>query len=151
MFQYGENEALSGYHYAGMLAGAAMGRALKARVKRLAQVRHPSPISWMPSPFQRGRALLVGGRAPLKLAVTLFNSLARLTHSPLSSRFVARSIVCTVCVVCCQEHSDLSHTLPLSLSSSVWLRASADRMDALQVRPTRPLSRPLSSPYLGPI
>jgi len=39
VLQYGENEALSGYHYAGMLAGAAMGRALKARVKRLAQVR----------------------------------------------------------------------------------------------------------------
>ena len=32
-----------------------------------------------------------------------------------------------------QEHSDLSHTLPLSWSSSVWLRASTERMDALQV------------------
>ena len=134
MLQYGENEALSGYHYAGMLAGAAMGRALKARVKRLAQVRVRALLVGCRALFRGGRALLVGGRAPLKLAVTVFDSLARLTHSPLSSRFVARSIVCTVCVVCCQEHSDLSHTLPLSLSSSVWLRASADRMDALQVR-----------------
>ena len=32
-----------------------------------------------------------------------------------------------------QEHMDLSNSLPLSLSSSVWLRASAERMDALQV------------------
>jgi hypothetical protein len=31
-----------------------------------------------------------------------------------------------------QEHSDLSQSLPLSLSSSVWVRAS-ERMDALQV------------------
>jgi baculoviral IAP repeat-containing protein 6 len=42
-----------------------------------------------------------------------------------------------------QEHSDFSHTLPLSLSSSVWLRASAERMDALQFV----ISGPDDTPY----
>jgi hypothetical protein len=42
-----------------------------------------------------------------------------------------------------QEHSDLSHSLPLSLSSSVWLRASAERMDALQFV----ISGPEDTPY----
>jgi hypothetical protein len=36
------------------------------------------------------------------------------------------------CLFQAQEHSDLSQSLPLSLSSSVWVRAS-ERMDALQV------------------
>ena len=44
---------------------------------------------------------------------------------------------------CVQEHSDLSHSLPLSLSSSVWLRASAERMDALQFV----ISGPEDTPY----
>jgi len=43
-----------------------------------------------------------------------------------------------------QEHSDLSHSLPLSLSSSVWLRASAERMDALQFV----ISGPEDTPFL---
>ena len=46
-----------------------------------------------------------------------------------------------------QEHMDLSNSLPLSLSSSVWLRASAERMDALQVVPTSNFNlRTLDSP-----
>jgi baculoviral IAP repeat-containing protein 6 len=42
-----------------------------------------------------------------------------------------------------QEHADLSHSLPLSLSSTVWLRASAERMDALQFM----ISGPEDTPY----
>eukprot|EP00596_Hydrurales_sp_CCMP1899_P003448 CAMPEP_0119034432 /NCGR_PEP_ID=MMETSP1177-20130426/1418_1 /TAXON_ID=2985 /ORGANISM="Ochromonas sp, Strain CCMP1899" /LENGTH=870 /DNA_ID=CAMNT_0006991857 /DNA_START=320 /DNA_END=2929 /DNA_ORIENTATION=- len=42
-----------------------------------------------------------------------------------------------------QEHSDLSQALPLSLSSSVWLRSSAERMDALQFM----ISGPEDTPY----
>ena len=46
-----------------------------------------------------------------------------------------------------QEHSDLSHTLPLSWSSSVWLRASTERMDALQVTINILLFSPSSTSY----
>jgi ubiquitin-protein ligase len=42
-----------------------------------------------------------------------------------------------------QEHSDLSHSLPVSLSSSVWLRCSAERMDAVQFM----ISGPEDTPY----
>ncbi len=42
-----------------------------------------------------------------------------------------------------QEYADLSHSLPLSLSSSVWLRVSASRMDALQFL----ISGPENTPY----
>lgn len=43
-----------------------------------------------------------------------------------------------------QEHSDLSHSLPLStVSSSIWLRASVERMDAVQFM----ISGPVDTPY----
>lgn len=42
-----------------------------------------------------------------------------------------------------QEHSDLSQSLPLSWSSSVWLRVAADRLDALQFV----ISGPEGTPY----
>ena len=42
-----------------------------------------------------------------------------------------------------QEHADLSHSLPLSLSSSVWVRVSTDRMDMMQSI----ISGPEGTPY----
>ena len=42
-----------------------------------------------------------------------------------------------------QEHVDLGHSLPLSLSSTVWIRASAERMDILQAM----ISGPEETPY----
>jgi hypothetical protein len=44
-----------------------------------------------------------------------------------------------------KEHSDLSHCLPLSLSSSVWMRASASRMDVVRFM----ISGPEDTPYSG--
>jgi len=42
-----------------------------------------------------------------------------------------------------QEHVDLAHSLPFSLSSAVWIRTSAERMDALQAM----ISGPDGTPY----
>jgi baculoviral IAP repeat-containing protein 6 len=42
-----------------------------------------------------------------------------------------------------QEHADISSSLPLSFSSSVWLRVSAERMDAVRFL----ISGPDDTPY----
>lgn len=42
-----------------------------------------------------------------------------------------------------QEHSDISHSLPLSLSSSVWLRVAEERIDTLKFM----ISGPDDTPY----